>query len=404
MSDSTNESIITLDESWGAHNYHPLPIAATSANGSWITDVEGNRYLDMLSAYSALNFGHANPRLLEVAHRQLDRLTLTSRAIHNDQMGALCRDLAALAGMESVLLMNSGAEGVETAIKLARKWGYEEKGVAPGTAKIIVAASNFHGRTISIISFSSDADARGGFGPYTPGFVAVPFGDAAAIEANIDESTVAVLVEPIQGEAGIIIPPYGYLRRVREICSANDVLFIADEIQSGLARTGRRFACDHEDVQPDVFVLGKALGGGIVPLSAVVSRWDVMRVIRPGEHGSTFGGNPLAAAIGREVVAMLAEGDLQEQAVKLGAIFTEGLHRIAEDTGIISAIRSRGLWAGIDLAHPGPTGRELAMRLIEHGVIAKDTHGHTIRFAPPLTTSEDDLRWGIDRLATALSG
>ncbi len=404
MSDSTNESIITLDESWGAHNYHPLPIAATSANGSWITDVEGNRYLDMLSAYSALNFGHANPRLLEVAHRQLDRLTLTSRAIHNDQMGALCRDLAALAGMESVLLMNSGAEGVETAIKLARKWGYEEKGVAPGTAKIIVAASNFHGRTISIISFSSDADARGGFGPYTPGFVAVPFGDAAAIEANIDESTVAVLVEPIQGEAGIIIPPYGYLRRVREICSANDVLFIADEIQSGLARTGRTFACDHEDVQPDVFVLGKALGGGIVPLSAVVSRWDVMRVIRPGEHGSTFGGNPLAAAIGREVVAMLAEGDLQEQAVKLGAIFTEGLHRIAEDTGIISAIRSRGLWAGIDLAHPGPTGRELAMRLIEHGVIAKDTHGHTIRFAPPLTTSEDDLRWGIDRLATALSG
>ncbi len=404
MSDSTNESIITLDESWGAHNYHPLPIAATSANGSWITDVEGNRYLDMLSAYSALNFGHANPRLLEVAHRQLDRLTLTSRAIHNDQMGALCRDLAALAGMESVLLMNSGAEGVETAIKLARKWGYEEKGVAPGTAKIIVAASNFHGRTISIISFSSDADARGGFGPYTPGFVAVPFGDAAAIEATIDESTVAVLVEPIQGEAGIIIPPYGYLRRVREICSANDVLFIADEIQSGLARTGRTFACDHEDVQPDVFVLGKALGGGIVPLSAVVSRWDVMRVIRPGEHGSTFGGNPLAAAIGREVVAMLAEGDLQEQAVKLGAIFTEGLHRIAEDTGIISAIRSRGLWAGIDLAHPGPTGRELAMRLIEHGVIAKDTHGHTIRFAPPLTTSEDDLRWGIDRLATALSG
>ncbi len=404
MSDSTNESIITLDESWGAHNYHPLPIAATSANGSWITDVEGNRYLDMLSAYSALNFGHANPRVLEVAHRQLDRLTLTSRAIHNDQMGALCRDLAALAGMESVLLMNSGAEGVETAIKLARKWGYEEKGVAPGTAKIIVTASNFHGRTISIISFSSDADARGGFGPYTPGFVAVPFGDAAAIEATIDESTVAVLVEPIQGEAGIIIPPYGYLRRVREICSANDVLFIADEIQSGLARTGRTFACDHEDVQPDVFVLGKALGGGIVPLSAVVSRWDVMRVIRPGEHGSTFGGNPLAAAIGREVVAMLAEGDLQEQAVKLGAIFTEGLHRIAEDTGIISAIRSRGLWAGIDLAHPGPTGRELAMRLIEHGVIAKDTHGHTIRFAPPLTTSEDDLRWGIDRLATALSG
>lgn len=399
---TTNAEIIAIDEAHAAHNYHPLPIAAASAEGAWITDVEGTRYLDMLSAYSALNFGHRHPRLIEAAHRQLDTLTLTSRAIHNDQMGALCRDLAGLAGKETALLMNSGAEGVETALKIARKWGYERKGVAPGTATIVVADGNFHGRTISIVSFSNDPDARAGFGPYTPGFRSVPFGDAAAIEAAIDETTVAVLIEPIQGEAGVIIPPDGYLQQVRRICSDHNVLFIADEIQSGLGRTGATFACDHEGVQPDLYILGKALGGGIVALSAVVSNWDVMSVIRPGEHGSTFGGNPLAAAIGREVVAMLSTGEIQDRTARLGITMHEAFATLAAGDSVVRA-RSRGLWGALDLPLDGPTGREVSQRLLAAEVIAKDTHGHTIRFAPPLTIDEADLTWGLEQITAALS-
>jgi ornithine--oxo-acid transaminase len=395
----TNSSVIDRDEQFAAHNYHPLPIAAASAAGSWITDVEGNRYLDMLSAYSALNFGHRHPELVAAAERQLNTLTLTSRAIHNDQMGLLCSDLAELTGLDAALLMNSGAEAVETSIKLARKWGYEAKGVGADKATIIVADGNFHGRTISIVSFSSDPDARTGFGPYTPGFVSVPYGDAAAMEAAIDANTVAIVIEPIQGEAGVIIPPDGYLREVRRIATEHNVLFIADEIQSGLGRTGRTFACDHEDVVPDVYILGKALGGGIMPVSAVVARREVMAVIRPGQHGSTFGGNPLAAAIGRAVIRLLETGELQRRARMLEPVLRKGL------TGLpgTSAVRCRGLWAALDLPMGGPTGREIAERLLARGVIAKDTHGHTIRFAPPLTIGEQDLRWGVKRIGEALA-
>ncbi len=389
-----NQEIIARDERFAAHNYHPLPIAAATAEGAWITDVEGQTYLDMLSAYSALNFGHRHPRLVQAASRQLDRLTLTSRAIHNDQMGALCEDLANLTGLDAALLMNSGAEGVETALKLARKWGYERKGVPADAATIIVADNNFHGRTISIVSFSSDPNARAGFGPYTPGFRSVPFGDAAALEAAIDATTVAVLLEPIQGEAGVIVPPEGYLRQVREITARHGVLFIADEIQSGLGRTGRTFACDHEDVVPDVFILGKALGGGILPLSAVVTSRPVLDVIRPGEHGSTFGGNPLAAAIGREVIAMIRTGDYQRRAAELEPVLLDGLRSLPG----VAAVRGRGLWAAVDLPAGGPTGREFSEALAERRVVAKDTHGHTIRFAPPLTISRDDLAWGLARI------
>lgn len=399
----TNLDIVALDEQSAAHNYHPLPIAAASAEGSWITDVEGNRYLDMLSAYSAINFGHRNPRLVAAAKQQLDRLTLTSRAIHNDQMGAFCRDLASLCSMETVLLMNSGAEAVETALKLARKWAYQKKGVPSGLANIIVADGNFHGRTISIVSFSSDPEARDDFGPFTPGFRTVPFGDVDAMSEAIDEHTAAVLIEPIQGEAGVIIPPDGYLGAVRELCSVNNVLFMADEIQSGLGRTGRTFACDHDRVQPDVYILGKALGGGIVPLSAVVTRRQVMEVIRPGEHGSTFGGNPLAAAIGREVVAMLATGEMQDRATRLGDILSAGLARVAADGGPVSGLRARGLWLGFDIAQPGPTGRQFTEHLLGRGIIAKDTHGQTVRFAPPLTTSEHDIRWAVSQICATLN-
>jgi ornithine--oxo-acid transaminase len=397
---TTNVEIVTRDERFAAHNYHPLPIAASSAEGAWITDVEGIEYLDMLSAYSAMNFGHRHPRIIAAAHRQLDRLTLTSRAIHNDQMGHLCESLARLTGLESVLLMNSGAEAVETALKLARKWGYERKGVAPGTATIIVADGNFHGRTISIVSFSNDPDARTGFGPYTPGFRHVPFGDAQALTDAIDETTVAVLLEPIQGEAGVIVPPDGYLSDVRRVCTEAGILFIADEIQSGLGRTGQTFACDHEGVTPDVYVLGKALGGGVMPLSAVVARRSVMEVIRPGEHGSTFGGNPLAAAIGREVVAMLEEGDHQRRARDLEAVLLEGLAAVP---GLV-AVRGRGLWAGADLPTDGPDGRTFVEALVRRRVIAKDTHGHTIRFAPPLTISRDELEWALEEIAEVAVG
>jgi ornithine--oxo-acid transaminase len=396
---TTNASVVARDEQYAAHNYHPLPIAASSATGSWVTDVEGNRYLDMLSAYSALNFGHRHPDLVAAAQRQLNKLTLTSRAIHNDQMGLLCAGLAELTGLDSALLMNSGAEAVETAIKVARKWGYEAKGVAAERANIIVADGNFHGRTISIVSFSSDPEARDGFGPYTPGFVAVPFGDAAAIEAAIDANTVAILLEPIQGEAGVIIPPAGYLREVARIATENNVLFMADEIQSGLGRTGRTFACDHEEVTPDVYILGKALGGGIMPVSAVVTRRDVMAAIRPGQHGSTFGGNPLAAGIGRAVLELLRTGEPQRRAQRLEPVLRGGLSGLPGTT----AVRCRGLWAAVDLPVDGPTGRDIAGRLLERGVIAKDTHGYTIRFAPPLTISEPDLMWGLDQIRAALA-
>ena len=326
-----------------AHNYHPLPVVICQAEGAWVTDVDGCRYLDMLAAYSALNFGHRHPRLVAAAQRQLERVTLVSRAFQHDQFGPFCAELAALASMEMVLPMNTGAEAVETAIKTARKWGYEVKGVPPGEAVIIAFEGNFHGRTTTIISFSTDDDARGSYGPYTPGFRVVPFGDAGALAAAMDERVVGVLVEPIQGEAGVIVPPAGFLTSVRELCTQWGTLMIADEIQTGLGRTGVTFACEHSDVVPDMYLLGKALGGGIVPISAVVSSADVLGVFRPGQHGSTFGGNPLACAVAREVIAMLATGEYQERSAKLGAHMHDRLSALPAH--VVREVRGVGLWA-----------------------------------------------------------
>ncbi|WP_435745454.1 ornithine--oxo-acid transaminase [Nocardioides sp. SYSU DS0663] len=380
-----------------AHNYHPLPVVVEHAEGAWMTDVEGRRFLDLLAGYSALNFGHGHPELLRVAHEQLDRLTLTSRAFVHDQFAGFCAALGDLCGKELVLPMNTGAEAVETAIKVARKWGYEVKGVAADRAKIIVAQGNFHGRTTTIVGFSDDPDARDGFGPFAPGFVQVPYGDLAALEAAIDEDTVAVLIEPIQGEGGVVLPPDGFLRGLREVCTRTNVLMMADEIQAGLGRTGRTFACDHEDVVPDVYVLGKALGGGIVPISAVVADREVLGVLRPGQHGSTFGGNPLACAVGRTVVDMLATGEHQARATELGVVLRERLESLVGH-GVV-AVRTRGLWAGVDIDPTVGSGRQVCEALMARGVLAKDTHGSTIRLAPPLVISLEDLEWGLDQLA-----
>jgi len=392
---------ILLDEQVTAHNYHPLPVVIASAKGAWVTDVEGRRYLDALAGYSALNFGHGHPTLVAVAKEQLERVTLTSRAFYNDQLGPFCRDLAALAGMEVVLPMNTGAEAVETAIKVSRKWGYEVKGVGPDQANIIVIDGNFHGRTTTIVSFSTDPVAREGFGPFTPGFRIVPFGDAAALEAAIDDNTVAALIEPIQGESGVQVPPPGYLKAVREMCTRKNVLFVADEIQSGLGRTGTTFACELEGVVPDMYVLGKALGGGIVPLSAVVSSHAVMDVIRPGNHGSTFGGNPLAAAIGHAVVGLLQTGEYQARAAKLGERMRSNLDALVGH-GVV-AVRSRGLWAGIDINPDLMSGREACERLMAQGVLVKDTHGSTIRLAPPIVIEESELDWMTAQLEVVLT-
>jgi ornithine--oxo-acid transaminase len=378
----------------GAHNYHPLPVVIAEAEGAWVTDVNGRRYLDMLAAYSAINFGHRHPRLVAAAQRQLERVTLVSRAFEHDQFGPFCAELTALAGMEMVLPMNTGAEAVETAIKTARKWGYEVKGVPDGEAVIVAFGGNFHGRTTTIISFSTDEDSRASFGPYTPGFTVVPYGDLDALAAAVDNHVVGVLVEPIQGEAGVRVPPAGFLAGVREICSARGALMIADEIQSGLGRTGTTFACEHDDVVPDMYLLGKALGGGIVPVSAVVSSREILGVFRPGQHGSTFGGNPLACAVGREVIAMLATGEFQERSAKLGAHMHDRLSALPESA--VREVRGRGLWAGVEFA--SLTGREACERLAEHGVLAKDTHDTTIRLAPPLVITEEDLDRALDRV------
>jgi ornithine--oxo-acid transaminase len=397
---TTTERLIEQVEAHTAHNYHPLPVVLSTGDGAWVSDVEGRRYLDCLAGYSALNFGHRHPVIVAAAHEQIDRLTLTSRAFHHDQLGPFVESLARLAGKDLVLPMNSGAEAVETALKVARKWGYEAKGVPDEQAEVIVATGGFHGRTITIVSFSDDPDARGGFGPYTPGFVQVPYGDEDALAAAITPRTVAVLLEPIQGESGVVIPPDGYLRAVREVTATNNVLMIADEIQSGLGRTGRTLACDHDEVVPDVYVLGKALGGGVVPVSAVVADAAVLGVLAPGQHGSTFGGNPLACAVGRAVVGLLEPGTLQARAAALGDVLAAELLTLVGD-GLVR-VRVRGLWAGIDVDPSVGTGREVCERLLDRGVLAKDTHGSTIRLAPPLVVAEDDLRWAVHQLAAVL--
>jgi len=381
-----------------AQNYAPLPVVLASGEGAWVTDVEGRRYLDLLAGYSALNFGHANPRLLAAAHAQLDRLTLTSRAFGNDRLGPFCAELAALLGKDMVLPMNTGAEAVESGLKVARKWGYEVKGVPEGRARIVVAAEGFHGRTISVVSFSTDPEARGGFGPFTPGFDVVPYGDADALRAALTPDTVAVLIEPIQGEAGVIVPPPGYLAAVRAACTEADVLFVADEVQAGLGRTGHVLATRAEGVDADVYLLGKALGGGVLPVSAVVADREVLGVLRPGQHGSTFGGNPLACAVGREVVRILAEGSLLEHTRGLGAV----LHARLRTLPGLTAVRGRGLWAGVDVDPAIGTGREVSERLAAAGVLTKDTHGPTLRLAPPLVITEPDLHLALDTLESVL--
>ncbi|MFC5678631.1 ornithine--oxo-acid transaminase [Aeromicrobium endophyticum] len=393
-------SYIKLDEEWGAHNYHPLPVVIAEAEGAWVTDVEGNRYLDFLSGYSALNFGHRHPALVEAARSQLDRLTLTSRAFHNDQFGAFCRELAELTQTETVLTMNTGAEAVESAIKVARKWAYEVKGVAFNSAEIIVASGNFHGRTTTIVSFSDDPAAHDNYGPFTPGFVTVPYGDLAAVEAAITPNTAAILMEPIQGEAGVVVPPSGFFPGVRRLCDENNVLMIADEIQSGLARTGRLFALDHDDVRADLYTLGKALGGGIIPVSAVVGRADVLGVLKPGQHGSTFGGYPVACAVGRAVVGLLETGEFQTRSLELGRY----LHgRLDELVGKgVATVRGRGLWAGVDIDPAAKTGREVSMALRDRGVLCKETHERTLRIAPPLVITKDEIDHAVTALAEAL--
>ncbi|WP_435897348.1 ornithine--oxo-acid transaminase [Streptomyces tsukubensis] len=400
---TASETAIATAEAYSAHNYHPLPVVVATADGVWLTDVEGRRYLDLLAGYSALNFGHGNRRLVDAAKAQLERVTLTSRAFHHDRFADFCTGLAELCGMEMVLPMNTGAEAVETAVKTARKWGYRVKGVPDNRAKIVVAAGNFHGRTTTVISFSTDPEARADYGPYTPGFEIVPYGDPTALENALTENTVAVLLEPIQGEAGVLVPPPGYLPTVRRLTRERNVLFIADEIQSGLGRTGRTFACEHEGVVPDMYVLGKALGGGIVPVSAVVSSREILGVFHPGEHGSTFGGNPLACAVALEVIAMLRTGEYQQRATELG----EHLHHelgLLSGGGAVEAVRGRGLWAGVDIAPAHGSGRQISEKLMERGVLVKDTHGSTIRIAPPLVISKEDLDWGLDQFRSVLSG
>ncbi|MDR2998683.1 MAG: ornithine--oxo-acid transaminase [Microbacterium sp.] len=383
-----------------ATNYAPLPVVIARAEGAWVTDVEGKRYLDLLAAYSAVNFGHQHPAVVAALTEQLGRVALTSRAFMNDRLEPFAAALARLCGKELVLPMNTGAEAVETGIKVARAWGYRVKGVENGKARVVVAKGNFHGRTTTIVSFSDDEEARAPFGPFTPGFDQVPYGDADAIAAAITDDTVAVLVEPIQGEAGVIIPPEGYLRRIREICDERNVLFIADEIQSGLGRVGETFACDREGVVPDLYLLGKALGGGILPVSAVVGNRDVLGVIRPGEHGSTFGGNPLSAAVGLRVVEMLETGEFQERARALGEHLAGALQPLVGHG--VTAVRIAGLWAGVDIDPAQGTGREVAEKLMERGVLVKDTHGQTIRIAPPLVIRATELDWAVEQLRLVL--
>ncbi|WP_299132034.1 ornithine--oxo-acid transaminase [uncultured Amaricoccus sp.] len=392
--------LIALESRFGADNYKPLDVVLASGKGVWVTDIDGKRYLDCLSAYSAVNQGHCHPRILAALTEQAARLTLTSRAFRNDQLGLFYEELAALTNSHKVLPMNSGAEAVETAIKAVRKWGYEIKGVPEGAAEIIVCADNFHGRTLAIVSFSTDPEARGGFGPFVPGFKVIPFGDAAALEAAITPNTVAFLVEPIQGEAGVVIPPAGYLARVREICSATGVMLILDEIQTGLGRTGKMLAEEHDGVEADVTLVGKALGGGFYPVSAVLSNTDVLGTLKPGQHGSTFGGNPLACAVARAALRVLVEERLVERSAEMGAYFKAGLESIRSNR--VREIRGRGLMLAVEIHAEAGAARPVVEALRDQGILAKDTHGQTIRLSPPLVISRDEIDWALERIETVL--
>ena len=395
------QEFIDLTEKFSAHNYAPLPVVLSSAEGAWVTDVEGRRYLDLLSAYSALNFGHRNARITAAAHRQLDALTLTSRAVYSENFALFCQELATLCKKDKVLPMNSGAEAVETAIKATRKWGYEVKGIPPDKAEIIVCKNNFHGRTIAIVGFSTSEESRNGFGPFTRGFKVVEHGSIEAVKNAITPNTAGVLFEPILGEGGYIIPPEGFLKDLRAVCSQHNVLMIADEIQTGLCRTGEIFACDHEGVTPDIFILGKSLGGGIIPLSAIAADDAVMNVFTPGSHGSTFGGNPLASAIGREVIALIREEEPHKKAAELGSYIVERIS--AMNVTAVTAVRARGLMVGIDVDMKRGKAKDFCKALLNEGVICKDTRVQSIRAAPPVCISKDDLDWALERFERVLA-
>ena len=396
-----SSQFIALEDRWGAHNYAPLEVVLSQGEGAWVYDVEGNRYLDCLSAYSAVNQGHAHPRIYEAMLAQARRLPLTSRAFYNDQLGPFYETLAQFSGYDMILPMNTGAEAVESAIKAARKWGYKIKGVPENKAEIIVCSGNFHGRTTTIISFSSEAQYRDGFGPFTPGFKLISYGDAQALQRAITPNTVAFLVEPIQGEGGVVVPPAGYLQETATICAENNVLFMADEIQTGLGRTGKRFACDHENVRPDVMILGKALSGGFYPVSAVLSSKEVLGVFGPGDHGSTFGGNPLGAAIARTALTVLQDEGMIENAARLGDYFMERLRAIPSPR--VKEIRGKGLMIGVELWPEAGGARKFCDALRQEGILAKDTHGTVIRFAPPLIVTQEILDWALERIARVLA-
>jgi ornithine--oxo-acid transaminase len=394
----TAEEFIKLEQTYGAHNYHPLPVVISKASGVWVWDVNGKKYMDMLSSYSAINQGHLHPRIVKAAKDQLERVSLTSRAFSNDRMGPYLKKLCELSGLEMALPMNTGAEAVETAIKLARRWGYTKKGIPEGRGEIIVCENNFHGRTTTIISFSSDQDSRKGFGPFTPGFVTIPYNDIQAFEKAINQNTIGILVEPIQGEAGINVPSPGYLKELRRICTEKKILLILDEIQTGFARTGRMFAFEHEGIKPDVLCVGKALGGGLYPVSAAISSREILSVFSPGSHGSTFGGNPLACAIADAALDVLVDERLAERSAEMGAYFVKRIKAVK--CAKIKDIRAKGLLIGVEF-HLGAkeTVRPICQKLMEEGVLAKDTHEKTIRFAPPLTITEEEIDWAMERIA-----
>lgn len=392
-----SQEIIKLTEEYSAHNYHPLPIVISKAEGVWVEDPEGNRYMDMLSAYSAVNQGHRHPKIIATLKKQAEKVTLTSRAFHNDQLGPFCKKVADFTGKNMVLPMNTGAEAVETAIKTVRRWAYDVKKIPENKAEIIVCEGNFHGRTTTIISFSSEEDYRRGFGPFTPGFKIIPYGDIEALKAAITPNTAAFLFEPIQGEAGIKIPREGFLKEAYEVCKKNNVLLVADEIQTGLGRTGKRFACDWEDVVPDIYILGKALGGGVVPISAVAADKSILGVFEPGSHGSTFGGNPLACACAITALNVIEEENLVERSLEMGKYFMEQLREIKNP--VIKEIRGKGLLIGVELKE---NARPYCEKLKDNGLLCKDTHETVIRFAPPLVISKDEINWAMERIKKVL--
>jgi ornithine--oxo-acid transaminase len=392
---------IELEERYGAHNYHPLDVVIARAEGAWVWDVEGKKYMDFLAAYSAVNQGHCHPRLVKVVQEQATKVTLTSRAFRNDQLGPFCEELTKLTGFHRVLPMNTGAEAVETAIKAARKWGYTVKGIPEGEAEILVFAGNFHGRTTTIVGFSSEEDYRTGFGPFTPGFRILPYGDIAAVKAAMNDKVAAILVEPIQGEAGIVIPPGGFLRGLREITTEHRALLVVDEIQSGLGRTGKLFAYEHEGIRPDIVIIGKALSGGMYPVSGILADDEVMGVFHPGEHGSTYGGNPLGAAVSREALRVLVDEDMVQRSADNGAYFLEKLRSISSPH--VKEVRGRGLWIAIELNREAGGARRFCEALQEEGLLCKETHATVIRVAPPLTIGRDEIDWAVGRIAKVLT-